>query len=133
MNDANYIFDGYPIVMGYGRSENILDTQKYYRDQKALLKDIRCDILFTHIAQIMPPRSVIKPLYQDSEDNIFYYVDNFDLVHETGCSHYIYGHVHDDYDFKAGDISVHVNPIGYPSESFGKEIKSFEYKKEQEK
>jgi predicted phosphodiesterase len=126
MNDSNYILEGAPFVLAYGTQKNILDTNKYYRDQYALLNNIKCDVLFTHISQVQPPRDVINPNYRSSEYNIFYYTNNFKEVHDTGCKHYIYGHTHDVQEYEAGDIKVHCNPLGYPSESVGKRIASFE-------
>jgi DNA repair exonuclease SbcCD nuclease subunit len=126
MNDSNYITEGSPYVLAYGTQKNIIDTNKYYREQTALLDNIKCDVLFTHISQIQPPKKILNPKYEDSEYNIFYYVNNFDKVQKTGCKHYIYGHTHDVQEYEAGDIHVHCNPLGYPSESMGKRIKSFE-------
>ena len=128
LNDSNLIFDGYPIYGAYsygamGRPD--WDTQKYYIQQKENLKKLKCDVLITHVAQVIPPGNVMNPLYRNDPGNIFYYVDNFELIKETGAKVYIYGHIQ---EYMRDDIKIYCNPLGYPSERKQKKIKQIEVK-----
>jgi len=126
LNDSNLIFDGYPVYGAYsygamGRPD--WDTQNFYLKEKEKLKKLECDVLVTHVAQAIPPRYAMNQRYVNDHGNIFYYVDNFDLVKQTGAKVYIYGHTHDIQEYEREDVKIYCNPLGYPSESRGKKIK----------
>ncbi len=132
LNDSNLIYDGYPIGSAYSygaRSKPDWDTQGYYKEQLQKLKDIAeegCDVLITHVAQVVPPNEAIPARFRNDHGNIFYYVDNEDVVKETGCRYYIYGHTHDEQIYNTDGLGVLCNPFGYPAESRGTRIKTFE-------
>ncbi len=132
LNDSNLIYGGYPIQMAYSygaRAKPNWDTQAYYLEQLQKLKDVAkegCEVMITHIAQVIPPNEVIPARFRNDHGNIFYYVDNFDIVKESNCRYYLYGHTHDPQEFNRDGIGMLCNPQGYPSESRGKRIKSFE-------
>jgi DNA repair exonuclease SbcCD nuclease subunit len=128
LNDSNLIYDGYPIPLAYsygapGRPD--WDTNKYYRDQLAKLKEVSkegCDILVTHVAQTIPPDYALPPMYVNDPGNVFYYVDNFDLIKDSGCEYYIYGHTHNFHDWDKEEIQFLCNPLGYPQENNKTEV-----------
>ncbi len=132
LNDSNLIYDGYPIQMAYSYQRNTRpdwDTQAYYLEQLQKMKDIAkegCDVLVNHVSQVIPPDEVIPRQYRGDPGNIFYYVDNFDIVKESGTKFYLYGHTHDVHKWEKDGIEMRCNPFGYPMESRGKRIQSFE-------
>jgi len=132
LNDSNLIFSGYPIYGAYSygaRGKPNWDTNKFYRDQLAKLKSISeegCDILVTHIAQVIPPDYALPTIYRGDPGNIFYYVDNFDLVKASGCEYHVYGHTHDYQEFDREQITMICNPLGYPQEANRTRVKQIE-------
>ncbi len=132
LNDSNLIYDGYPIAGAYSygaRGKPDWDTQQHYIDELQKLAGVAregCDVLVSHVAQILPPEQEMPVMYRGDPGNIFYWVDNYDLVKKTGCSHYIFGHTHDPYDYMTDDFNALCNPYGYPGENEGCRVKSFE-------
>ena len=132
MNDSNLIYDSYPVQLAYAYQRNSRpdwDTQAYYEGQLQKLKDVSkegCDILINHISQVIPPNDVIPEHFKNDPGNIFYYVDNEDIVKSSGAKFYLYGHTHDEHIWERDGIQMRCNPFGYPMESRGKKIQSFE-------
>ncbi len=131
LNDSNLIYDGFPIQQAYSyrRVKPDWDTQSYYIKELEKLKKIAavgCDVLVTHVAQVIPPNEAIPERFQNDRGNIFYYVDNLEIVKETGAKHYCYGHTHDEQEYIKDGVEMHCNPFGYPGESRGVKVKSFE-------
>ena len=129
MNDSNYIYSGVeyktPYHRGSVRAE--WDTQDFYNDEVEKLKSLKgIDVLVTHICQATPPDEAISPTYRGDASNIFYYVDNINLVKDTGCKYYIYGHIHDSQEWQQEGIKFRANPYGYPRESIDRKIKTLE-------
>jgi len=122
LNDANYIREGNPFEK--------FDTQRFYESELLKLKEIaaqQCDILVTHVAQVIPPQEAIPRIFWNDPSNIFYYVDNFDLVKQSNCEYHIYGHTHDFQNYTINDVEMICNPYGYPSESKGRSAYQMEY------
>jgi len=69
------------------------------------------------VAQIIPPDSAIPAHFRGDPGNVFYYVDNFDLVYNSGCEYHIYGHTHDRHSFELEGLKFRCNPHGYPGEN----------------
>jgi len=129
MNDSNYIYSGveYKMPYSYGRVRAEWETQTFYEEQLELLKSFsNIDVLVSHVCQVLPPNEVIAEAFRDTASNIFYYVDNMDLVKATGCRYYIYGHTHDKQEWQQQSIKFRANPYGYPRESVGRKIKTLE-------
>jgi len=127
MNDSNLIYSGIEFVHPYGRRATASwDSQEFYHGEVEKLKSLKgIDVLITHIAQVIPPDFVIQPQFVGDANNIFYYVDNVDLVEATGCKYYIYGHTHGCQRYGVNDIKVLCNPKGYPRENMRAQIKTF--------
>ncbi len=126
MNDSNLIYSGTEFVHPYGsRATASWDSQEFYHEQVEKLKSLRgIDVLITHIAQVILPEEELPKQYQGDATNIFYYVDNVDLVEATGCSYYIFGHVHNMVYYRFSKFSIMTNPLGYPMERRGAKIET---------
>ena len=132
MNDYNFIYSGieYKTPYHYGSVRAEWSTQDFYDDEVDKLSKLNnIDILITHVAQVLPPDSEIPKMYRGDASNIFYYVDNIQLVKATGCKYYIYGHTHNTQDWEQEGIQVKVNPLGYPKENPKARIKNFKYRR----
>jgi len=130
-NDSNLICTGVgaPTMYSYGRNLVKLDTREYYKTELEKLKNLAnqgCDILVNHVAQTIPPYYELPPEYRGDPNNKFYYTENFDLIKQSGCEYYIFGHTHDNFDFVKEDVTILCNPVGYPHEKKEKKIKQFE-------
>ncbi len=131
LNDSNLIYDGYPVNLAYsyGRAKADWDTQKHYREELQKLKDIAkegCDVLVTHVAQVIPPDKDLPAMYRGDPGNIFYYVDNLDLIKESKTKVHLYGHTHNEHDYVLDGVRCVCNPLGYPKENPNLKIKSFD-------
>ena len=131
MNDSKKIYQGNEVAFSgmYVTSQLVSrwDTQKYYNLQVEHLKKIakeQCDVLITHVGQVFPPTEVLPGIYKYDPNNMFFYVDNFDLVESTGCKTHIYGHTHDEHDWEIKGIQVKCNPKGYPYEANWTKVKT---------
>lgn len=128
MNDSNLIMEGtspYKMLLDYYHYEKIsaFDTQKHYLNEVQKLKNLKCDVLVTHVPPVLIPNE-LKGRYVDDRNNIFYESDNFENVFKTEAKLIISGHVHDVYDYKISNIIRHViNPLGYKQEDKGTSIK----------
>ncbi len=127
MNDSNYIYSGieYRTPYHHGSVRAEWDTQEFYEQQKVMLEGLNeIDVLVTHVAQVIPSDEVLPEMYRGDYTNIFYYVDNMELVKATGCKCYIYGHTHNEQEWEQQGVKVLCNPYGYPRESIGRKIKT---------
>jgi hypothetical protein len=96
------------------------DTHKFYELQMSKLDNIindGCDILVSHVVQLLPPKELMPPKFKNNPKNMFYYVDNFNEIKQTGCQIYIHGHTHDPYDYSLGGIRIICNPFGRPEDN----------------
>jgi predicted phosphodiesterase len=96
------------------------DTHKFYELQMSKLDNIindGCDILVSHVVQLLPPKELMPPKFKNDPKNMFYYVDNFNEIKQTGCQIYIHGHTHDPYDYSLGGIRIICNPFGRPEDN----------------
>ena len=125
-NDPRAILEGYPIVLPYSSERHItFETDDYFQLQLEILKNISfVDLLFSHVPMIEIPDYIIKNDYIEDEGNKFYFQQKggIDLI-KGRCKNYIFGHIHDMYDFTLNGIDIFCNPFGYPSESRGKNKK----------
>ncbi len=132
LNDSNLIFDGYPTFGAYSygaRGKPNWDTQQHYIDELQKLAKVAkegCDVLVSHVSQILPPEQEMPVMYRGDTTNIFYWVDNYDLVKASGCNHYLFGHTHNNFQFMLDDFQCLCNPVGYPGENPGYKVKTFE-------
>ncbi len=119
--DSTLIFNGYPIHAAYGGEVRVpWDTQAFYEQELQKLKNIAevgCDILVNHVAQLIPPLFTVPNAYKNAPSNKFYYTDNYNLIKQSGCSLYVFGHTHDSYEFTRDGVEAICNPIGYPGEN----------------
>jgi UDP-2,3-diacylglucosamine pyrophosphatase LpxH len=96
------------------------NTNKFYNIQMQKLDNIienSCDILVSHVALLLPPKELMPPKFQEGIRNMFYYVDNFNEVKQTGCQVYIHGHTHTPYDYNFGGVRIVCNPFGRPDDN----------------
>jgi len=121
-NDSRMIY-----ISNYKFQQNYW-LENYEKDQAQKLKDIAeegCDILVTHVPQIPWNSEHGNSKYIGSPDNIFYWNNRFNLIKDINPKVYVFGHTHDNYNFKLNDIEFKCNPLGYPGETLNK-IETFE-------
>ena len=132
LNDSNLIFDGYPVAGAYSygyRGNPDWDTQQHYLDELQKLANVAkegCDVLVTHIAQVVAPDEEMPMMYRGDPSNIFYWVANKEIVKESGAKYYVFGHTHDPYRFKLDNCLCLCNPLGYSGENPGFKMNYFE-------
>lgn len=105
------------------------DTELFYDDQVQKLRGIAqqgCDVLITHVVQLLTPKQYLEPKFRNDPDNVFYYTDNLNLINHSGAKVYIHGHVHTPMDYLMDNFRVLSNPYGYPGENDIKKIKQIE-------
>jgi len=115
MNDSRYIFEG-----NFYNENKILNSQKLYFKEKAKLENFvnkNIDILITHVSMYQPTLDEGLPLkYIRDLNNIFYYTDSIELLKRINPKIYIFGHTHEEYNFKKDNINIYCNTLGYPGE-----------------
>jgi hypothetical protein len=119
MNDANYILKGAPkitIPFPYGGRKVVrsFSPQEYFEEQFKIFDGLngRIDILFSHIPFI----DVRKK--RSRSDEFYWWTDNLseyaeEKMKELGIKHYIFGHVHEEYETEKNGIKIHSFPLGY--------------------
>ncbi len=126
MNDAHRIYTGKEVSGMYSynlRPKADFDPVGFYEEQEKLLIEMEsCDVLMSHIAQVLPPDEIMNPAFRGNSSNLFYYVDNWELIKRINPKLYIYGHTHDAQAWRKENTEMICNPYGYPHESRGKRI-----------
>lgn len=136
MNDSRLIKSGkvnefyVPLAYsgGYWHIESTFDTQKYYENEVAKLRDLgECDVFVSHVLPIVMPDDVRDSRYSKNDRfNIFYESDNIELLKATGATKCIFGHTHINAKFQQDGIDFYASAIGYPSENKYNTIEVFE-------
>ena len=126
MNDSQMIMEGIPfrIPRPYGESylETGFDTKVHYLLEKKKLRHMpEVDILVTHICPAKLDPYQMPREYLGDPNNVFYENNDVDLVKAKVC---LFGHTHDIYDFESHGTRYMANPLGYPAESGGREIRT---------
>lgn len=104
MNDSNYIYN--------------ISTYKYIFDDeiKKLENNIyKSDVILSHIGPALPP--VIPTKYDNSYTRFFYFDGSEYLKAKAAPKVWVYGHVHDQYDYTVNNTNLVCNPLGYPKEN----------------
>ncbi len=105
------------------------DSEMYYKEQQENLTRISkegCDVLITHVVQLLTPSGYQLPQFRGDALNKFYYEDNFNLLKDSGCQFYIHGHVHNVHNYHLGGMNILCTPFGYPGETTTTKCSSFE-------
>lgn len=91
-----------------------LDAVRYIKSELKKHADKNC-IVFSHHGP--SHLSIHKDYAHDKYGNMNYVSDLSDLMLDhPNLKHWIHGHVHNHFNYKIGECTVHVNPRGYPGE-----------------
>jgi len=128
MNDSRLIMECVPyyVPQVYGESivETGFNTKEHYLKEKEKLKGLpKTNVLVSHICPTLLDLYQMPQQYHDDPNNVFFQNTDGGLVKAPLC---IFGHTHDIYDFEDQGTRYVANPLGYPSESKGREIRSID-------
>ena len=136
MNDSRLIFqDGKPnmkVPTAYGGSyfQSGFDPFDYFKKEYAKLQQINdydnVDIMVTHYTPISPYDYVDNSKYEDEESSTFYMFNGHKDIERINAKYWIFGHMHNNYDFIDGDTNFLCNPLGYPGENTYSIVKTIE-------
>lgn len=110
-------------IYGYGKMTTYtFDPIKFFEAEKEkMLKIIEdCDIFISHIGPVVPPS--LKSEYQNVVTGFYYFDGEHYLWNEKAPKLWLWGHTHDQHDFKINNTWLMCNPLGYKSENTGNEI-----------
>lgn len=124
-NDSKLISPKYKhsFIHRYQRIDDKLpmwDTNSFYQEQLQKLKNVSnagCDVLVTHVPQMITPRAYREEEFRDDPNSVFYYVDNMDILKASGAKVYIHGHVHNTLDYHLSGLNIVCSPYGYPHDT----------------
>ena len=124
MNDSKYIMCGekpYKIPLAYGgmyfkSSFNAID---YFKEQYTKLQNYNdfdnIDVMITHYVPTIPYG--IRTKYALERGTTFYMFDGEKDIERITPKFWLFGHMHDKFDFVHKDVRFLCNPNGYPGET----------------
>lgn len=121
MNDSRYILNGfkpYKIPLAYNGYDIISSWNplKYFEEEYLKLKEIpEVDVMITHYSPVIPENMPLK--YAQEKGSTFYMFDGSEEVKRINPKFWLFGHMHNKYDFTREGTRFLCNPLGYPSET----------------
>lgn len=121
MNDSEYILDGfkpYKVPLAYNGYDIVSSWNplKYFEKEYIKLKEIpKVDVMITHYSPVIPENIPLK--YADDKGSTFYMFDGSEEVKRIQPKFWLFGHMHNKYDFSKDGVRFLCNPIGYPGET----------------
>lgn len=131
--NGGYLWKQYPTESFPKKSTNIM-WQNCMNDAKCLIgvenfDDIfeierpkiervykNCDVMITHINPSAKDEH-FSIRYQKSPSNTFFSFDGEKYLKDGTMKYWIFGHTHEEMDYKEHNVRCICNPLGYPSES----------------
>jgi predicted phosphodiesterase len=104
MNDANYIYN--------------MKSYKFILDEEIakLEKNIEnVDVFLSHVGPVLPKNIPAK--YDDTNTRFFFFDGMKYLTAKAAPKIWVFGHTHEQYDFRIEKTDIICNPLGYPSEN----------------
>lgn len=136
MNDSRLIFmDGKNNGVSktsYGEHyiKSSFDPFHYFQKEYDKLQRINdfddVDVMVSHYVPVNPYEYTRDAYYDGQSSSTFYMFDGYADVSRINPKYWIFGHMHDTYDFVYDDTRFLCNPIGYPGENLYNEVKEFE-------
>jgi predicted phosphodiesterase len=103
---------------------------KYFESEyDKLTKLPKVDIMVSHYSPIVPIDDMPRE-YAKSPVSTFYYFDGKSELERIDPDYWIFGHTHDEYDFQCEGTTLLCNPVGYPGEGLGTQVKTIDFIKE---
>lgn len=116
MSDSHLIADYMAAPLAYSRNRhNILDCKRFMDDRLDQVRNIpeNIDVMVTHISPSVPP--TLPDKYKDATTG-FYFFDGEQEVERINPKLWIFGHTHNEYNYKVHNTTLVCNPFGYQSE-----------------
>ncbi len=105
---------------GYARKRFsvTLNPLKFFEKEKAKLVEIvdKVDVFISHVSPAVPPD--INPEHDNASAGFYFFDGDQYLQSEKAPKLWIFGHVHDRYNFKVNNTRLLCNPLGYDDENF---------------
>jgi DNA repair exonuclease SbcCD nuclease subunit len=125
-NDASYIRKSFRVERG-NAPKVYYDTFALYQEELTKMQDLYCNVLITHIPFVNIPDE-LNTTFAGSSTNEYFMSDAFNFVKATNADYYLFGHVHERFDFIQDGVRCITNPVGYPYE-FKEKRKDFQIKR----
>lgn len=121
----SYINDSRFIMNSRGKDFKIIDNtfieitkfdpKEMFNKQINKLKSIEnADVMISHFSPVVPPN--MNDRYVDDPVSTFYYFNGCEEVERINPKYWVFGHTHDNYDYKYHNTNFLANAIGYPNE-----------------
>lgn len=127
MNDSKCILDGfepYRIPTAYGGSyfKSSFNAIEFFKEEYKKLQNFQdyadIDVMVTHYVPTIPHG--MKREYLEERGSTFYMFDGEKDIERIKPKIWLFGHMHNKYDFIHKDVRFLCNPIGYPGETLHK-------------
>ena len=134
MNDAKLIFEGsdnYYVHTAYGGKflQSSFNPSELFQKEKEKLEQIRdydnVDVMVTHYTPTNP--YVYSPSeYSEDLSSTFYMFNGEKDIERISPKYWVFGHMHNHYDFNHKGTNFLCNPLGYPGENTYTVVKTIE-------
>lgn len=113
-NEFHYHSSGY----GRKRFSVTLNPLKFFEKERAKLVEIvdKCDVFVSHVSPAVPPN--LNPEHDNASAGFYFFDGSQYLQSEKAPKLWIFGHVHDRYNYKVNNTRLVCNPLGYDDENF---------------
>lgn len=127
MNDINYIMFGHkpyrvPLAYGHFYIQSSLDPIEFFRKEQEKLQRINdydnVDVMISHFCPMIPYG--MPEEYIDDPVSTFFLFNGYKDIERISPKIWLYGHMHNNYDFKYKETRLLCNPLGYPGETDNK-------------
>ena len=105
MNDANFI-------VGIENFDDIFEIERPKLERVYQ----KCDVMITHINPSAKDEHISEK-HRRNSSNVFFCFDGEKYLRNGTMKHWIFGHTHDELEYKEHDVNCICYPMGYPSES----------------
>lgn len=136
MNDSRLIFmDGknngvVETTHGDHYIKSGFDPFDYFKKEYDKLQRINdfddVDVMVSHYVPVNPYDFGGLKRYKEDLSSTFYMFDGYADVQRINAKYWIFGHMHNNYNFVYDDTKFLCNPIGYPGENLYNTVKEFE-------
>lgn len=124
MNDSKLIMNGFkpikvPIAYGGSFLQTSFNAIEYFESEHKKLQDYNdfdnIDVMVTHYAPTLPHG--IRTKYAIERGTTFYLFDGEKDIERISPKIWLFGHMHDKFNFTHKDVHFLCNPFGYPGET----------------
>lgn len=124
MHDSKFIMDGFepytiPLVYGGSYFKTSLDALEFFEKEYNKLQNFNdfdnIDVMITHYVPTVPHG--IRTKYALDRGSTFYMFNGEKDIERIAPKFWLFGHMHDKFDFVHKDVRFLCNPVGYPGET----------------